>query len=54
MTLGICKMRRIMDSIVELKPRLYAQFAPPYMSINCVHMLLDLLFKHVTNVSVLH
>ena len=24
------------------------------MSINCVHMLLDLLFKHITNVSVLH
>ena len=23
------------------------------MSINCVHMLLDLLFKHITNVSVL-
>ena len=25
-----------------------------HMSINCVHMLLDLLFKHITNVSVLH
>ena len=24
------------------------------MLINCVHMLLDLLFKHITNVSVLH
>ena len=24
------------------------------MSINCVHMLLDLLFKHITNVVVLH
>ena len=24
-----------------------------HMSINCVHMLLDLLFKHITNVSVL-
>ena len=25
-----------------------------HMSVNCVHMLLDLLFKHITNVSVLH
>ena len=25
----------------------------PHMSINCVHMLLDLLLKHITNVSVL-
>ena len=24
-----------------------------HMSINCVHMLLDFLFKHITNVSVL-
>ena len=25
-----------------------------HMSVNCVHMLLDLLFKHITHVSVLH
>ena len=25
-----------------------------HMSVNSVHMLLDLLFKHITNVSVLH
>ena len=34
----------------RLKPRLYAQFAS--WCKNCTHMLLDLLFKHITNVSV--
>ena len=35
----------------------WSKFATPYVAficqINCVHMLLDLLFKHITNVSVL-
>ena len=36
----------------KLKPRLYAQFARyVHMSINCVHMLLDLLFKAAYSVT---
>ena len=37
----------------KIAPR--SKFATPYvhMPINCIHMLLDLLFKHITNVSVL-
>ena len=29
-----------------------SKFAPPHVSVNCVHMLLHLLLKHNTNVSV--
>ena len=38
----------ILDCIMPMLP-----LCSVHMSINCVHMLLDLLFKHITNVSVL-
>ena len=54
-THGLKLDERAVTASEDLKPRLYAQFAPWCKFTSgckiCVHMLLNLLFKHITNVS---